>query len=39
MHPNDSVKISNKPTSKTSKGHADLNFKNKRVGRLISRKL
>jgi hypothetical protein len=38
-HPNDSVKNSNKPTGKTSKGHADLNFKNKRAGRLISRKL
>jgi hypothetical protein len=37
--PNDSVKNSNKPTGKTSKGDVDLSFKNKRAGRLISRKL
>jgi hypothetical protein len=39
IHPNDSVKNLKKPTGEISKGHPDLNFKNKRVGRLISRKL
>jgi hypothetical protein len=39
IHPNDSVKNLKKPTSEISKGHADLNFKNKRPRRLISRKL
>jgi hypothetical protein len=39
IHPHDSIKILKKPTGEISKGHPDLNFKNKRAGRLISRKL
>jgi hypothetical protein len=38
-HPNDCVKNVKKPTGKRSKGNIDINFKNKRVGRLISRRL
>ena len=38
-HPNDCVKNIKKPTGKRSKGNLDINFKNKRVGRLISRSL
>ena len=37
--PNASVKNENRPIGKLSKGDIDLGFKNKRVGRLISRKL
>jgi hypothetical protein len=39
IHPNDSIKNLKKPTNKISKGHVDLNFNNKREGRLISRGL
>jgi hypothetical protein len=38
-HPNASIKNENRPTCKPAKGDMDLVFKNKRVGRLISRKL
>jgi hypothetical protein len=38
-HPNASAKNANRPTCKPSKGDIDLGFKNKRAGRLISRKL
>jgi hypothetical protein len=38
-HPNTSVKNTNRPVGKPSKGVIDLGFKNKRAGRLISRKL
>jgi hypothetical protein len=37
--PNVSVKNANRPVGKSSKGDIDLGFKNKRDGRLISRKL
>jgi hypothetical protein len=38
-HPNASVKNTNRPVGKPSKGDIDLGFKNKRESRLISRKL
>jgi hypothetical protein len=38
-HPNASLKNKKKPMGKPSKCDIDLGFKNKRVGRLISRKL
>jgi hypothetical protein len=38
-HPNASAKNANRPTCKPFKGDIDLGFKNKRAGRLISRKL
>jgi hypothetical protein len=38
-HPNDCVKNIKKPTKKRFKSNIDINFKNKRVGRLISRRL
>jgi len=37
--PNASAKKENRPMGKPFKGDTDLGFKNKRVGRLISRKL
>jgi hypothetical protein len=39
LHPNDSVKNLKKSTGKISKSNVDINFKNKRVRRLISRRL
>jgi hypothetical protein len=38
-HPTEYVKNLKKPTGKKSKSSVDINFKNKRVGRLISRSL
>jgi hypothetical protein len=38
-HPNASAKNANRATCKPPKGEINLGFKNKRVGRLISRKL
>jgi hypothetical protein len=38
-HPRDYVKIVRKPTGKKFKSNVDVNFKNKRVGRLISQTL
>jgi hypothetical protein len=38
-HPKDCVKIVRKPTWKKFKSNVDVNFKNKRVGRLISQSL
>jgi hypothetical protein len=38
-HPNDCVKNVKKPTGKRFKSNIDINFKNKRDGRLISRRL
>jgi hypothetical protein len=38
-HPKDCVKIARKPTGKKFKSNVDVNFKNKRAGRLISRSL
>jgi hypothetical protein len=35
-HPKDCVKIVRKPTGKKFKSNVDVNFKNKRAGRLIS---
>jgi len=37
MHPSDCTKTVKKPTGKKLKGSADVNFKNKRAGQLISR--
>jgi hypothetical protein len=39
IHPNTSVKNTNRPMGKPYKADIDLGFKNKRVGRLISKKL
>jgi hypothetical protein len=38
-HSNASAKNANRPMCKPSKGDIDLGFKNKRAGRLISRKI
>jgi hypothetical protein len=38
-YPNTSTKNANKPSYKPSKGDMDIGFKNKRAGRLISRRL
>ena len=38
-HPKDCIKTMKKPTGKKLKGSVDVNFKNKRVGRLISRSI
>jgi hypothetical protein len=39
MHPNECIKNSKKPIGKRSKRNIDINFNNKRDGRLISRRL
>jgi hypothetical protein len=39
IHPKNCIKTVKKPTGKKLKGSVDVNFKNKRVGRLISRSL
>jgi hypothetical protein len=39
IHPNDCVKNLKKSTGKASKSNVDINFKNKRAGRIISRRL